>query len=129
MSDKLESIKSAATALITLLDTKLLSYKDKALTSPLCTEIYNSIFETTIDVFKKASIAVDNETMNWICQMFYDNVTIGTPSGAGQLDPNIFTQRAKLENIKTQELAFVYVMFKDHLWLIEDIVKEIKKRN
>jgi len=129
MSDKLDSIKSAASALIKLLDSKLESFKQENLSSSTCIEIYKTIFSTTADVFKNANISIDNETMNWVAQMFYDNITIGTPSGAGQLDPNIFDKRAKLENIKNQELAFLYVMFKDHPWFIEDVVKEIKKRN
>lgn len=131
MSDpKLEELKTAAGAMMQLIDSRLASFKDRTLDSSTCIEIYTTIFSTIAEIFENSQVQVENETVNWIAQTFYDVIEIGTPGGGmAKLDPNIFDKKAMLENIKTPDVALLYVMFKDQPWLIADVVKEIRRRN
>lgn len=131
MSDpKLEELKTAAGAMMQLIDSRLLTFKDRILDSSTCIEIYTTIFSTIAEVFENSQVQVENETVNWIAQTFYNVIEIGTPGGGmAKLDPNIFDKKAKLENIKTPDVALLYIMFRDQPWLIADVVKEIRKRN
>ena len=45
-----------------------------------------------------------------------------------ELDPNIFTQRAKLENIETKELALMAVMMSGTPFAIP-FIHEVKRRS
>ena len=90
-----------------------------------CIEIYTAIFESLAEVMTQSEAPVTNEALNYLAQQYYDGVLI---NGNQELDPNIFTQRAKLENIETRELALLAVM----LWgtdFAKPVVAEIKKRS
>ena len=90
-----------------------------------CTEIYTTIFETLVECITTAEIPMTNEAMNYLAQQYYDGVLI---NGTQELDPDIFTQRAKLENIKTPELALLAVMLNGTDFALP-IIAEIKKRS
>jgi hypothetical protein len=62
--------------------------------------------------------------MNYLAQQYYDSIKINNKH---ELDPNIFTQRAKLENIKTKEVALLAVMMRGTDFIIP-LVQEIKRR-
>ena len=91
-----------------LLTTKLEKYKNKNLNSAVCTEIYQDIFETFVDIFQESNTKISNEAMNILSQMYYDAVAI---NGSQELDPNIFSQRASVKNIETKELSLLATMF------------------
>ena len=80
------------------------------LSKELCTEIYQDIFFTLSEVMKEASTPLGNESVNLLAQMYYDSIDLQTSSGPMGLDPSIFTQRAKLENVPTKELALLGTM-------------------
>ena len=107
-----------------LLSTNLSEYLNEPLNLALCVKIYQSIFETLVEVFQNSNINVSNESMNYLAQQYYDAVKI---NNTHDLDPNIFTQRAKLENIETKEIALLAVMLKGTDFAY-DLLSEIKKR-
>lgn len=93
-----------------LLSKKLEKHIHSKLDAEKCTEIYTDIFETISNVFQETDANLTNEAMNMIAQMYYDSIKINSTQ---DLDPNIFTQRAKLENIETKELAKLATFFRD----------------
>ncbi len=113
--------------IIRLLDERLKKYRDKKLDLVICTDIYQTIFGALVEVFEheQSGIKLTNEAMNYVAQMIYDGVLI---NGKEELDPNIFTQRAKLENIATKEIALLSVMF-NHTEFAIPMIQEIKRRN
>lgn len=107
-----------------LLEEKLKPFKNKDNDTVTCVEIYQKIFDVLTDVIVTAKTPIDNEAVNYLAQQYYDAVLI---NGRDELDPNIFTQRAKLENIPTRELALMAVMLNGTDFAIPIIV-EVKKR-
>jgi hypothetical protein len=102
----------------------LTKFYDKHIDKILCYEVYQTVFETAVDVFQQSNITLTNEAMNFLAQMFYDFVDIN----GKQLDPDIFTQRASLANIETKELAFLATMFEGtDISLI--FISEIRRRS
>ncbi len=104
---------------------KKFSGNDLDLNLVTCTEIYTLVFDTLADVFTNAELPLTNESVNYVAQMFYDGILI---NGRQELDPNIFTQRAKLENVETKEVALLVLMFKGTEFAIP-FVQEIKRRS
>lgn len=107
-----------------LLGEKLKQFNDKKLDLVVCVEIYQTIFNTLVEVFESAGIDLTNESMNYLAQQYYDGVVI---NGKEELDPNIFTQRAKVELVKTKELALLAVML-NHTDFAIPLIQEIKRR-
>jgi len=115
-------------AITTLLNERLKVYHDKSIDLVVCTEIYETIFKTLVEVFTANELLkgkLTNESMNFVAQQYYDCVSINNRE---ELNPNIFTQRAKLENIETKELALLAVMLRETDFL-GYVLKEIKKRS
>jgi gamma-glutamyl-gamma-aminobutyrate hydrolase PuuD len=112
-------------AVVKLLSEKLKKFNDKTLDLVLCTEVFSIIFNTLVEVFETAGTGLTNEAMNYLAQQYYDGVVI---NGNQELDPNIFTQRAKVENIETRELALLAVMLNGTDFAIP-LIHEIKKRS
>lgn len=80
---------------------------DRKLDKSTCSEIYQVIFNCLVDVLKQSSVQLKNETVNWIAQSYYSSLKI---NGGHELNPNIFTQKAKLEEIESRELALVAML-------------------
>lgn len=108
-----------------LLSEKLKQFNDKKLDLVVSLEIFQMIFSSLIEVFETANVGLTNEAMNYLAQQYYDAVLV---NGREELDPNIFTQRAKLENIETKELALLAVMLNGTDFALP-IIAEIKKRS
>jgi hypothetical protein len=108
-----------------LLSERLKAYREKNLDLVVCVEIYQTIFDTLVEVFEKANSGLTNEAMNYLSQQYYDAVSVNN-SGQG-LDPDIFTQRAKLESIETKELALLAVMLNGTDFAIP-LIQEVKRR-
>ena len=62
--------------------------------------------------------------MNYLSQQYYDGVLI---NGHQELDPDIFTQRAKLDGISTEELTLLAVMLNGTDFAVP-LIEEVKKR-
>ena len=90
-----------------LLTDRLQRRLDQKLDRSTCMEIYGDIFFTLTEIVKQAGTPLDNESVNLLSQMYYDSVTV---NGNEDLDPTIFTQRAKIENIPTKQLALMATM-------------------
>lgn len=116
-------------AISKLLGEKLKSFSDPSKENKLdlvvCVDIYQTIFDTLVEVFEASNAGLTNESMNYLAQQYYDAVLI---NGTQELDPNIFTQRAKMENIDTRELAFMAVMFSGTDFAIP-LIREVKRRS
>lgn len=89
-----------------------------------CVEIYQVIFNSLVEVIQESNVKLTNESMNYLAQQYYDGVLI---NGRQELDPNIFSPRAKLENIETKECALLAVMLSGTDFAVP-IIQEIKKR-
>lgn len=109
-----------------LLVERLKSFKRETLDLVTCTSIYQTIFATLAEVFEMSKVGITNESMNYLAQSYYDCVSVN--STAQGLDPNIFTQRAKVENIETRELALLAVMLNGTDFALP-LIAEIKRRS
>lgn len=109
-----------------LLSTKLqaITAEQRELNLVTCVEIYSTIFDTLVEVVQEAGLPVTNEGMNYLAQQYYDGIQV---NGGQELDPEIFTQRAKVENIETKELALLAVMLSGTDFALP-VLAEIKKR-
>lgn len=90
-----------------------------------CLAVYNCIFEALVDVFKQSQIELQNETMNFVAQMFYDCAQFNKSQ---ELDPTIFYKRAELTDIPTRELALMAMMFEGTDFRLP-FISEIKRRS
>jgi len=119
---KVNKLHESMSALIT---ERLVRRKGEKLTSVVCNEIYQDIFFSLTEVFKEAQTPLSNESVNLLAQLYYDSVTI---NGNQDLDPHIFTQRAKLSNIETKELALLATMMNGTPFAAP-FIGEIKRRS
>ena len=103
-------MKNINDAVSKLLTDRLQKRVSSSLNRQTCTEIYQDIFYTLSEIVKESETPLSNESVNLLSQMYYDSVDLQTSSGPMGLDPNIFTQRAKIENIPTKELALLGTM-------------------
>lgn len=108
-----------------LLTERLKQYHDKKLDLVVCVEIYQTIFNSLVEVFEQAGTGLSNESMNYLAQQYYDAVSV---NGREELDPNIFTQRAKMDNIETKELALLAVMLNGTDFAVP-LIQEVKRRS
>lgn len=108
-----------------LLEEKLKTYSDRSLNLVTCVEIFQEIFNTIVEIIENSEAPLSNESANYLAQQYYDSILI---NGTQELDPNIFTTRAKLENIQTKELALLAVMLKGADFSFP-VLHEIKRRS
>ena len=108
-----------------LLTDRLARRKGQKLNRSACIEIYSDVFFTLSEVVKTAGTPLCNESVNLLAQMYYDSITINNNE---ELDPNIFTQRARLENVETKELALMAVMMNGTPFG-DLFVSEVKRRS
>lgn len=90
-----------------LLTDRLQRRVDQKFDKAACMEIYGDIFYTLSEIIKESQTPLSNEAVNMLSQMYYDAVTV---NGNQELDPTIFTKRAKTEEIPTHELALMATM-------------------
>lgn len=90
-----------------------------------CVEIYTTIFETLVEVVTEADIQIGNEAMNFLAQQYYDGILI---NGHQELDPDIFTQRATLKEVSTEELTLLAVLLNGTDFCVP-VLEEIKHRS
>ena len=112
-------------AISKLLIERLSKRKNQKLNKATCIEISNDIFFTLYKVIKNASTPLSTESVNFLAQMYYDSIDINETQ---ELDPNIFTQRAKLENIETKEIALLAVML-NGTEFATPFITEVKRRS
>jgi len=104
----------------------LISVDDpKSLNLVACVEIYTTIFETLVEVITEADLAITNEGMNYLAQQYYSGVLI---NGQHELDPDIFTQVAKLSEISTEELTLIAVMLNGTDFAVP-VIEEVRRRS
>lgn len=108
-----------------LITEKLKIYNEKTLDLVTCVEVYQTIFNTLVEVFEASRIQLTNESVNWLAQEYYDCVSVNQNQ---TLNPHIFSQRAKLELIETKELALLATFMNGTDFTIP-LIKEIKRRS
>jgi len=114
-------------AISSLLGGKLKKYirPDQDLNVLVCTQIYSEIFETLVEVMTAAKVEISNESMNYLAQQYYDGILI---NNTHELDPNIFSERARLDNITTKEIALMAMMLNGTDFAVP-LIMEVKKRS
>lgn len=114
-------------AISKLLVRNLAKYKEKSLSRETCLAMYGTVFETLQSVVEGAEMqgSISNESLNWMAQALYDSISV---NGNQETDPHIFTQRARLDNVPTKELAFLAVLLKDTPFA-GPVVATIKRRS
>lgn len=103
---------------------RLRTHEGKPLNLVTCVDIYRTLFDALTECLVTAQTPLANEAANYLAQCYYDAVTI---NGGHQLDPNVFTQRARVENIPTTELGLLMTMLQGTDFAHE-VIDEIKKR-
>jgi len=63
--------------------------------------------------------------MNYLAQQYYDGILI---NNTHELDPNIFSERARLDNITTKEIALMAMMLNGTDFAVP-LIMEVKKRS
>ena len=102
------------------------TFLNEHLNKETCYKIYTFIFNTVLDVFATANMRVSNEFVNYVAQEFYDAIEIN--GREEQLDPNIFTKRTKLEDVKTVEVHLLALLFRG-TEVFHRVFAELRRRN
>lgn len=120
-------MKSVNEPLTKLLNSRLQKYtkNSSSLTKETCLSIYQDIFDCIVEVVQSANVKLNNESVNYLAQQYYDAIKINSSE---ELDPSIFTQRAKLEEIETKELALLAVMMNGSPFCAP-LLREVKRRS
>ena len=124
MTDKIQNFHLAVEQLI---NAKLATFKQMSLDKANCVSIYQKIFETLTELFQNVQAPISNEGANYIAQQYYDGIMlVGSDGNTHELDPNIFNQRASLDNIPTKELAFMAMLLAgtDHRVAVLEAIKQ-----
>lgn len=108
-----------------LITTRLLGQKNEHLNRTTCILMYQDIFSSIEELCTTSGVAISNESMNYLAQMYYDAVVVNENH---TLDPNIFTQKASLDNIPTQELVLL-AMFMNGTPFAAEFIDKIKSRS
>lgn len=104
---------------------ELIRERGESLNIATCLEVYQTIFTLIENVLLGSNTGASNETANYIAQSYYDNVAVNDREG---LNPHIFTQRAKLENIESRDLIVLLAFFRG-TDAVKPIIAELKRRN
>lgn len=105
----MKKIENFHKAISQILVEKLTQYKGKPASRDNCMQIYQTMFLSLQEIFVTSGVTLTNEAMNYLAQQYYDGVAI---NGRDELDPNIFTTRASLDNIETKEIALMAMLLK-----------------
>lgn len=117
-------------AIVEHLNLILQKFAGKSLNADTCLQVYRELFEAISNIATqldeaKTKIKLSNEGVNYIAQQYYDCVTV---NGKQILDPNVFSQRASLDNIPTSELV-VILAFVNGSEFAGEVVKKIRSRS
>jgi hypothetical protein len=114
-------------AISRLLNEKLkpLITEEKSLNLVTCTDIYTTIFEAMTDVIRAAELPLSNEAANWLSQTYYDGILV---NGNQELDGEIFTKRASLDNLPTSEITLMAVLLNGTDFALP-LIEEVKRRS
>ena len=124
-----EKIKNFHAAFEQLMKSKLAAFQNKSLDRANCVAIYQALFEALTGLFGNVKAPIGNEGANYIAQQYYDGIVLtGTDEHVHELDPNIFNQRASLDNIPTKELAFMAMLLDGTDYRLP-VLAEIKRRS
>jgi len=114
-------------AVSTLLTEKLrpIASGQHSLNTSVCIEIYTVIFDALVELVAESGTPLTNEAVNYLAQQYYDAVRV---NGNQELDPSVFTQRAKVDNIATKELVLLALMLSGTDFALP-VLAEVKKRS
>jgi hypothetical protein len=112
-----DSIENVITA-------NLKSFSNQSLNKQTCFMMYQSIFNSVVEVFSQAKVNVSNEFMNYVSQQFYLDVRVNDNV---RLDPNIFTKLAKVTELNDFDLRVAASLFQG-THFFKPVYDELKKR-
>lgn len=102
---------SFSTLMDEMIQNRLQLFVDRKVDRQTMMEIYATIFNTVSDVFASSNVNLSNEAVNLAAQVYYDDLDI---NGRNEVDSEIFTRRAKPENVPNHELVVLTMLWKDH---------------
>jgi hypothetical protein len=105
---------------------RLQVFAGRSLTRTTCMEIYQTMFNTLVDIFSMSKSGISNESVNFVAQALYECITLNNHDDS--LDPTIFTQKASLKNVPMSDLVMLSVMFREH-FIATEALAEIKHRS
>lgn len=108
-----------------MLNERLKIFKGKTLNRQTLMELYTTIFNLSSDIFIQSKVELSNEAVNMIAQLYYEDININHRQG---VDEQIYTQKAKFENIPNHELVIMTKLWKDHPYG-QVFVGALKKRS
>jgi hypothetical protein len=108
-----------------MLNERLTVFKGKTLNRGTLMELYTTIFNLVSDIFVQSKVQLSNEAVNLVAQLYYEDININHRQG---VDEQIYTQRAKFENIPNHELVIMTKLWKDHPYG-QLFVQVLKKRS
>lgn len=114
-----DSLNSIIEERVKLLFTEHLKVDDST-----ASRVYQAIFNVFEEVLGNAKLKITNEAMNYVAQMYYDTIEYAPGQG---FNPNIFTQRAKLENIPTSDILILVTVLKGSIFAVP-LFHEFKRR-
>ena len=116
-------------AIVEHLNLSMQQFMGKSLNDDTCLLVYRDLFENVSTIAtqlnERAKVKLSNESVNYIAQQYYDCVTV---NGRQILNPNIFSQRASLDNIPTDEML-VILAFVNGSEFAGDVTKKIRSRS
>lgn len=103
--------KSFSKMMEEMLNERLRIFKGKSFNKATLMELYTTIFNLCSDIFIQSKVELSNEAVNMVAQLYYEDININNKQG---VDEQIYTQKAKFENIPNFELIIMTKLWQDH---------------
>lgn len=101
----------------------LYTFKEKSITKDVCLGIYQEIFSLVTQTLMEGKIELSNEGANYVAQLYYESIRINNTC---ELDPSIFTQEAKVENLSKKDCLIIFALLRHSPLLPMEIVAQLK---
>lgn len=111
-------------SILTIINDRLQVLLKRDINSALFLEAYQIIFGAVSEVMQTANAGVSNDFVNFVSQHIYDCISIG---GDQRMDPNIFTQRARIEDLSTGEILLAIPLMLSDV-AAADLIRAVKGR-
>lgn len=93
----------------------------------LSVEIYQTLFNVLQDIIVKSGIRFSNDSLNFVCQRYYDSITVEIGSEQRSLDMFIFDKRVTVHDLDTPQLLTIAALF-GSTDFCDEVFVELKRR-
>lgn len=100
-------------------------YKGQSLTRDTAMRMYQDICNEVIEIVKACSLPINNDSVNWLAQAYYDGIRLG---GGHRLPEDIFTQRPTLKDLPTKDIVTLMAMVRQTGFFVE-LAEEMRARS